>query len=240
MRAVMTMLATLRDLALPPRCPGCGEIVSAAHRFCAPCWSSLRFIGPPWCAGCNLPFDHDRGEEARCAGCLFDPPKHAGVRAAVAYGVVARTVALRLKYARRVAYAETAARLMRRHMPPETEVLVPVPLHRWRLWSRGYNQAALIADHLSRLGNVPVDRTALERHRATAPLRGHSRRARAQAVRAAFRVRGEGVKGRNVVLVDDVYTSGATTDACTAVMLRAGAASVTILTWTRVLDNRGI
>ncbi|WP_425440969.1 ComF family protein [Sphingomonas palmae] len=171
---------------------------------------------------------------------MSDPPKHMGVRAAVAYGAVARTVALRLKYARRVAYAETAARLMIRHMPPQADVLVPVPLHRWRLWTRGYNQAALIVDHLSRLGNVPVDRTTLERHRATAPLRGHSRRARLQAVRAAFRVRGEGVKGRNVVLVDDVYTSGATTDACTAALLRAGAANVTILAWTRVLDDGGI
>lgn len=232
------VLAIVRDLALPPRCPGCGEIVAAAHRFCSSCWSDLRFIGPPWCAACNRPFDHDRGTEARCAHCLAEPPKHAGVRAAVAYSSVARTVALRLKYARRTAYAETAARLMLRHMPAEADLLVPVPLHRWRLWKRGYNQAALIADRLSALCGVPVDRTTLQRRRATAPLRGHSRRARALAVRAAFRVRGGGIQGRHVVLVDDVYTSGATTDACTAVLRRAGAAGVTILAWTRVLNDR--
>lgn len=159
------------------------------------------------------------------------------MRAAVAYGSVARTVALRLKYARRTAYAETAARLMLRHMPAEADLLVPVPLHRRRLWARGYNQAALIADRLSDLCGVPVDRTTLQRHRATAPLRGHSRSARALAVRAAFEVRGDDVQGRHVVLVDDVYTSGATTDACTAVLRRAGAASVTVLAWTRVLDD---
>ncbi len=241
MRAAGRLLAFARDLALPPRCPGCGEIVGAAHRFCGNCWSSLRFIGPPWCAACNLPFGHDRGEAARCARCIAEPPAHAGVRAAVAYGAVARTVALRLKYARRTAYAETAARLMARHVPGDATSLIPVPLHRWRLWRRGYNQAALIADHLSRLSGIPADRTTLERHRATAPLRGHSRRARAQAVRAAFRLRaGEGaaaLRGQHVVLVDDVYTSGATTDACIAVLRRGGVARVTVLAWTRVLDD---
>ena len=239
MRVLGDMLGLLRDLALPPRCPGCGEIVGAAHRFCTGCWASLQFLGPPWCAACNLPFTHDRGAEARCAQCLADPPKHAGVRAAVAYGDVARTVALRLKYAGRTAYAETAARLMLRHVPVEASLLVPVPLHRWRLWRRGYNQAALIADHLSALSGVPRNRDALQRHRATAPLRGHSARARRLAVRAAFRVGNGAVKGHHVVLVDDVYTSGATTDACTAVLARAGAASVTILTWTRVIGGDG-
>ncbi|WP_375270227.1 ComF family protein [Sphingomonas sp.] len=237
MRVLGEVLGLVRDLALPPRCPGCGEIVGAAHRFCADCWSSLHFLGPPWCAGCNVPFSHDRGPDVRCARCLADPPRHAGVRAAVAYGDVARTLALRLKYARRTAYAETAARLMLRHLPAEASLLIPVPLHRGRLWRRGYNQAALIADHLSALSGVPEIRDALQRHRATAPLRGHSARARRLAVRAAFRVGSDAIAGHHVVLVDDVYTSGATTDACTAVLLRAGAASVTILTWTRVIGD---
>ena len=237
MRGASRGMAMIRDLALPPRCPGCGEIVGAAHRFCATCWANMRFIGEPWCAACNLPFEHERGSQACCARCLARPPVHAGVRAAVAYGPVARTVALRLKYARRTAYAETAARLMLRHLPEGADLLVPVPLHRWRLWSRGYNQAALIADQISRLSGIPADRSTLERRRATAPLRGHSQAARAKTVHGAFRVRGDGVRGRAVVLVDDVYTSGATTDACTAVLLRAGATSVTILAWTRVLHD---
>ena len=237
MRVADEVLGLVRDLALPPRCAGCGEIVGAAHRFCAGCWSRLRFVGPPWCAGCNMPFTYERGAGARCAACLADPPRHSGVRAAVAYGDVARTLALRLKYAGRTAYAETAARLMLRHMPEHASLLVPVPLHRWRLWRRGYNQAALIADSLSALSGVPCDWTTLQRHRATPPLRGHSANERRAAVRAAFRVIGGGVAGHHVVLVDDVYTSGATTDACTAILLRAGAASVTILAWTRVLEG---
>ena len=72
------------DLALPPRCAGCGAVADADHRFCARCWADLRFLGPPWCAGCALPFDYDRGEEALCGACLADRPRHAGVRAAEA------------------------------------------------------------------------------------------------------------------------------------------------------------
>ncbi|PZQ59340.1 MAG: amidophosphoribosyltransferase [Sphingomonas taxi] len=233
------MLSRLVDLALPPRCPGCGATVAAQGRFCAGCWSSLRFLGPPWCDGCNRPFDHHRGEGSRCAACLADPPRHAGVRGAVAYGPVARTVALRLKYAGRTAYAATAAGLMLRHLPPDAGLLVPVPLHRRRLWWRGYNQAALIAAALSRLSGVPADPRVLERHRATPPLRDRGPRERRAAVQGAFRVPGSArdtIRDRALVLVDDVYTSGATADACVATLRAAGAASVTILAWARVID----
>lgn len=200
----------------------------------------MRFLAPPWCAGCNLPFDHDRGAAARCAACLADPPRHAGVRAAVAYGPTARTVALGLKYGGRTAYAAAVARLMLRHMPADAALLVPVPLHRWRLWSRGYNQAALIADALARLSGVPGDARLLQRHRATPPLRDHSPRARRLAVRGAFRLAphaGPVIRDRALVLVDDVHTSGATTDACVATLRAGGAASVTILTWARVIGD---
>jgi ComF family protein len=235
-RVVVAGLHRLVSLALPPRCPGCGVPVGEDHRFCAGCWGALRFIGPPWCAGCNLPFAHDRGEGARCVACLAEPPHHAGVRAAVAYGPVARRLALRLKYGGRIGLATTMARAMAARMPAATDLLVPVPLHRWRLWRRGYNQAMLIAAALGRAGGVPVAGDALVRTRPTVPLRGMGSRQRRAAVRGAFAIRADAaVRGRAVVLVDDVYTSGATADACTRVLLRAGARSVTILCWARVL-----
>eukprot|EP01035_Chromulina_nebulosa_P012369 gene12368-16483_t len=113
----------------------------------------MRFLAPPWCATCHIPFAYDLGPGACCAACAARPPRHAGIRAAVAYGDVARTVALRLKYGGRTAFAETVARQMARLLPDDADLLVPVPLHRWRLWSRGFNQAALIAASLARIGN---------------------------------------------------------------------------------------
>ena len=223
--------------ALPPRCAGCGTPVAEDHRFCAICWSSLRFLGPPWCARCNRPFAFDRGDDMVCAPCLADPPRHAGVRAAVAYGPIARSLVLRLKYGGRIAFAETMARHMRRLLPDDTELLVPVPLHRWRIWSRGFNQAALMAQSLAGLSGIPDNRDVLVRARRTLILRGLSGKARAKAVSGAFAiVRPERVRGRAIALVDDVHTSGATADACTRALLKAGARSVTIICWARVLS----
>lgn len=231
-------LARLADLALPPRCPGCGAVTRADHRFCADCWGSLVFLGPPWCAGCALPFAFERGSGALCGSCLAAPPPHAGARAAVAYGEVARTVALRLKYGGRTALAATMAAAMARLLPDDAALLVPVPLHRWRVWSRGFNQAALIAAALARPG-LPHAPDLLRRTRATPVLRGLNPRERAKAVAGAFALAPgtrERLARRHVVLVDDVYTTGATADACTRLLKRGGAAKVTLLAWARVIE----
>jgi ComF family protein len=232
--------AQLIDFALPPRCPGCGAIVAEPHRFCLGCWRSLAFLGEPCCARCGLPFAF--AGEGECGRCLAEPPPFDRLRAAVAYGDVSREVALRLKYSGRPGLAATLAHFMLRHLEPGDgageALLVPVPLHRWRMWKRGYNQAALIAAALSRTSGVPAGLDLLRRTRATPPLKGLGRRERALAVRGAFapapgaKVR---LRGRRIVLVDDVYTSGATAAACARTLRRAGAASVEILCWARVV-----
>ncbi|MES2754457.1 MAG: ComF family protein [Pseudomonadota bacterium] len=228
----------IADFALPPRCPECGALTAADHRFCADCWRALRFVGPPWCALCCAPFAFDRGDDAVCAKCLDDPPPHDGTRAAVAYGPVAKTVALRLKYAGRTAFAQTAARMMLRALPSHAELLVPVPLDRWRLWGRGYNQAALIADALTRLSGVPTARAALVRTRASGGMRGLNPRQRRAAVKGAFAVPDRSlIAGRSIIIVDDVQATGATVAGCARVLTRAGAARVGVLCWARVLDG---
>jgi ComF family protein len=241
--AVALAKAALRpmlDFALPPRCPGCGAIAAEPHRFCLDCWRSLTFLGEPCCARCGLPFEFAGAGEAECGGCLAEPPPFDRLRAAVAYGEVSRQVALKLKYGGRLGLAETLAHFMLRHVRAgEGEpVLVPVPLHRWRIWKRGYNQAALIAAALSRRSGLPLALDLLGRTRATPLLKGLGRRERALAVRGAFKVPASAkarLSGRHVLLVDDVFTSGATAAACARALKRGGAARVDILCWARVV-----
>lgn len=226
------------DYALPPRCPGCGAIVGEDFAFCLPCWGGMEFLGEPCCARCGVPFPHEMGEGAECGGCMADPPPWDSARAVLAYGDVARTVALRLKYGRRIGLARLIARQMLRHVGDEEALIVPVPLHRWRLWNRGFNQSALIADHLGRLTGWPVEKQALRRVKRTAPLRGMNPKQRAKMVRGAFALgAGQAVKGRRILLIDDVHTSGATAAACAKMLKRGGATEVRLLCWARVLPD---
>ncbi|QIG81972.1 ComF family protein [Stakelama tenebrarum] len=233
-------VARIADLALPPRCPGCSAVTQEDHRFCAACWAQLRFLGEPWCATCNLPFEYDLGPGAQCGECMVRPPAHDGVRAAVAYGDIARSVALKLKYGGRMAAADTMARAMARLMPGDADLLIPVPLHRWRLWRRGYNQALLLAQALGRASAVPIARDILLRTKATPVLRGMNPKERRKAVAGAFAL-ADGTKnaiaGKRIVLVDDVFTSGATATACAVLLKRGGATKVTLLCWARVLPG---
>ncbi len=230
------------DFALPPRCPGCGSIVEGDHRFCAACWQALDFLGPPACAMCALPLPHDAGDGALCGACHAAPRAFDRAYAAVAYGEVARTVALRLKYGGRPGLARTMAGPMARLVrdaPPDL-LVAAVPLHRWRLWSRGYNQALLIARSVAARTGLACVPDLLVRTRATPVLRGLGGTARARTVAGAFAVpqhHRAPIRGRAVLLVDDVFTSGATAEACAKALKRAGAAEVRLLCWARVLRD---
>ncbi|MDT9597849.1 ComF family protein [Sphingosinicella rhizophila] len=236
-------LSQIVDFALPPRCPGCGTITAQDHLFCLCCWQSLHFLGDPCCARCGLPFEYESGEGAECGACLADPPFFNRLRAAVAYGDIARHVALKLKYGGRPGVARTLAHFMARHLAENDPdaILAPVPLHRWRIWTRGYNQSALIASALGDRTGLKADLGLLKRVKATPPLRNMSRRERALAVRGAFAVgagRKPGIAGRTIVLVDDVFTSGATANACARTLKQAGAAAVNIICWARVVTTQ--
>ena len=237
--------STILDLVLPPRCPGCREIVADDGRFCEGCWATLRFITAPQCAACGTPFDHDRGDGAMCGACLLKRPRYATARAALSYEGAARDVLLGYKHGDRQHLARLMApQLARVGLPVlgkgegDGALLVPVPLHWTRLFTRGFNQAALLAGALARRTGTPLAVDALVRVRRTVISRGMGRRARADNVRSAFRVaRREVIRGRRIVLVDDVLTTGATADACARVLLRAGAARVDVLTWARVVRD---
>ena len=152
------LLRPVVGYALPSRCAGCGIVVGTDHSFCLDCWQSLDFLAGPACAVCAEPLPLALHPESRCGACLADPPPFARMRAAVAYGPIARALALKLKYGRRPGVAHTMARPLARaaHDCLDGALVTPVPLHRWRLWSRGYNQAALIARALVRAGEVSL------------------------------------------------------------------------------------
>jgi ComF family protein len=223
------------DLALPPRCPGCGTITGQSASFCADCWSRIEWLGDAGCQSCGLPLEATDIET--CAACLAKPPIIGRTRAAVAYGETTRTLPLRLKYSRKVALARTMARFMRPLVDAAEEpVLVPVPLHRSRLWSRGFNQAALIAAELARSCGIEHEPLVLGRRKRTSALKGMSPQQRRQEVAGAFDIVDKAaVKGRRIILVDDVLTTGSTANACARVLLRAGASQVDLICWARVV-----
>lgn len=238
-------LRPLVDFIYPPRCPLCGCALARHGGLCAPCWALLAIPGEPACASCGRPFGGAQaGEGAQCAPCLATPPIHAGIAAGVLYNDAARQLVLSFKHGGRIGLAPLLARLVAARLPErgdgEAPLLVPVPLHRWRLWKRGYNQSALLARELEKLGKGELVVDLLQRARQTPALGGLGRKARRRALKGAIRLNPQWpdlVRGREVILVDDVLTSGATSEACVRVLRKGGARSVRVACFARVLDE---
>ncbi|HXW24310.1 MAG TPA: ComF family protein [Xanthobacteraceae bacterium] len=231
------------DAALPPLCPACRRPVADDGGLCPGCWSQLSFITPPYCERLGIPFAYDPGPGVLSMQAIADPPAYGRARAAVRYDDIARTLVHKLKYGDRLDLAPTLGRWMVQAgaaLLAEADALVPVPLHWRRLWARRFNQSAALAEAIATRSRVPVSHAALTRVKATRQQVGLTASERALNVQGAFRVRADArpeVAGRRLVLVDDVLTSGATLDACARALLRAGAASVDVLVFARVVDG---
>lgn len=223
------------DFALPPRCAGCGAIASEVDLFCQGCWPEIDFLSGG-CLQCGQPLEATGAET--CGACHAGGSAIDRMRAAVAYGDVARSIAIKLKYGRKTGLARTMASYMRRHLAELSAdaLLVPVPLHRGRFWERGFNQSALIAAALAKTTAARTDPALLRRIKRTPKLKGMSPSERRRAVAGAFAVRaGKEVKGKRIILIDDVYTTGSTAEACARLLKRKGAERVELLAWARVV-----
>lgn len=238
MTAVLRAAAAAFSLALPPRCPACGIVTEADARFCADCFGALDLLGPPWCARCGEPFAVGLAPYAECDRCADAPPAYATARAPLRYLEPAKAIVLGLKHGDDIHLAHVCAMQIARVGAPwlvPPAVIVPVPLHPRRLWARGYNQAALIAGALARRAGLPTALDGLVRTRATPPSEGMGREERQANVAGAFAARRpDRYRGRPVILVDDVMTSGATMDACAAALDASGAGPVHALAFARV------
>ena len=240
--ALRKALAPAIDLIFPPRCPLCGVALSDHTGLCVTCWSDLAIPGTPGCSLCQRPFGHGLAEGLVCAPCLSEPPTHDGVAAGTIYNPTSRKLVLAFKYAGKIALAPMLARLMAARLRDVDEhwLVVPVPLHRWRLWGRGYNQAALLSREISRLTGAKPLVDGLVRRKHTPKLAGLGREARAHTVAGAIKAnpgRIGRIKGAKIILVDDVLTTGATSNACIAALKHAGAQKVVVACFARVMDD---
>ncbi len=237
---VPTMMRRSIDLLLPPVCPVCRGAVSGGNALCASCWPTMESITSPVCKVYGTPFAYDVGADIVSAQAIADPPPFGAARAAVRYGPAAKALVHGLKYQDRLEVADLMITAMHRagaELLQQCQLIVPVPLHRWRLWWRRYNQSQILAAGLSARSGIPSDPFVLCRKRKTRQQVGLTANERQTNVRGAFLVPADQrikISGRHVLLIDDVYTSGATAKAASRELLRAGAAGVDVLTFANV------
>lgn len=240
------------DALLPPLCLSCNAQVGAPGTLCPACWEGVDFIAPPFCACCGAPFDLDpgagmgadlQGAPHVCAACIAHPEPWERARAVFRYDEAGKGLVLRFKHGDRTDAAPAFARWMARagaDLLQDADLVAPVPLHRWRLLKRRYNQSALLALELAKLSGIAAMPDLLVRRRGTAPQGHHGRLGRARNVKGAFALRRSGqAQGKRVLLIDDVLTTGATAAECSRVLLKGGAAAVDVLVLARVVLSDG-
>ncbi len=242
-QALRAALRWPAGVLFPPVCAGCRRQVVEPGTLCGRCWPRLKLLERPWCEVMGTPFAYEMGEGILSAAAIADPPPFARARAAVAYSDVARRMVQNLKFRDRTDLAPWMARWMARaggELIADADVIVPIPLHRRRFFTRGFNQAAELARALSERSGLPCAPEALIRSKPTRQQVGLGQKERQANVRGAFKVPEAAeiaVKGRRVLVVDDVFTTGATVSSAARALKRGGAAEVDVLTFARVLPG---
>ncbi len=239
----LRMATGLRDIVFPPGCAHCHVRTELHGALCPACWSKLRFIERPFCEILGTPFGYDPGAGMLSAEAIANPPVFDRLRSVAVHEGIARDLVHNLKYRDRTDLAPMMAEWMVRaggEALSACDCIVPVPLHRSRLFGRMFNQSAELARHAARLSGKAFEPLALVRRKRTSQQVGLTANARELNVRGAFVVpesRASAVFGRRIVLIDDVYTTGATVSSATRALKKAGATDVTVLTFARVFSG---
>lgn len=243
---VLAALSHLADTLVPPLCLACHAPLAVQDAICPECWRRIDFIRPPLCDRMGLPLPFDPGGRAISAAAAAHPPDYDRARAVARYDGVMREMIHAFKYSDRHDATHLFGRWLMeagKELLAEADTIVPVPLNRFRLLARRYNQSALMARELARLTGRAYDPMCLVRARRTIPQFGLTRAQRDDNVRGAFTVADharERLRGKRIVLVDDVITTGATVGACARALKRAGAAAVDVLALGLVTDITGV
>lgn len=238
---IRRMAGVLLGLLYPPTCIACQAATGEPHALCAACWSQIRFIERPYCERLGTPFAVDLGTPLLSPAAIADPPVFGRARAVAEYDGTASLLVHRLKYGDRPELARALGAMMARagaELLREADVVVPVPLHRWRLWRRRFNQAMALASTVSAEAGIACDPFLLTRVKRTRRQVGLTKAQRQENLQGAFRVSDHAkarLQGKRVLLVDDVLTTGSTANAASRALLRGGAASVDILAFARVV-----
>lgn len=231
------------NVILPPRCISCGSFIEDAGSLCTDCWSGIDFISRPFCSVCSFPFEYDMGDDAMCGQCMVSHPKYDKAKCVFVYNYKSSRLITGFKYGDKIHSTRSFARWMAsagQDFFPQTDVISPVPLHRVKLFTRRYNQSALLANKIGEIGNIMFLPDILLRTKLKPPQASLSRRRRLWNVKGVFALNKkyhEFIKGKNILLIDDVITTGATISECAGILKKAGAEKVFVIALARTIDN---
>ncbi len=239
----MSILKDILNCFLPPRCLKCGNVLKDDLGICSECLEKIHFITEPYCYRCGQPFEflEDKKGQLLCGKCLKDKRSlFRCSRSAFIYNDDSKDLILNLKFKDRTDSAELLAKMMyvagKDIFSAGVDVIIPVPLHYTRLLKRRYNQSALLANELSRISGIKCNNLSLVRHKNTRPQVELSGVERQKNVHNVFSVKNyDAIKGKRVLLVDDVLTTGATLKECSIALKRSGAKTIDLLTLGRVI-----
>jgi ComF family protein len=242
---IIEALNDVSDVIFPPQCLGCGEILHPHSRqlFCPDCNEKIKFITGNLCPVCGTIFPDSPAPSHLCGNCLENKTYFSCARAVVSYETIILHAIHQFKYGNNISVGALLASFMADFSFPDVDftdysLIIPVPLHIKRLRQRGFNQSLILAKALTKKWQIPVNFSLLKRHKFTETQTGMNKTERKQNIKGAFEVRDKkNIADKNVILIDDVYTTGATINECAKTMIKAGAQKVTVLTLARVLQS---